>query len=219
MQPGSYREVNFKMPVDTRERILAAALKLFAEKGYEGATTKEIAREAGYAEGTIYRHFQDKKDLFLACIEPAVRTALERGLSDVNLAPDLRAMVRGMLSARLQTFREHMDAFNLLFTEARYHPELLKSIFERVFMARAAELIPAVERIRCNRETQRVPSFRIMGIGLTMAVWGILMFQDQVAAMPAQYPAGVSGDDLLEELTDFVLYGIAGQPAGGGPST
>ena len=48
---------------DTRERLLCAALKLFAEQGYAGACTKEIAREAGVAEVTLFRHFVSKDKL------------------------------------------------------------------------------------------------------------------------------------------------------------
>lgn len=48
---------------DTREKILCAALKLFAERGYVGACTREIAREAGVAEVTLFRHFTSKDKL------------------------------------------------------------------------------------------------------------------------------------------------------------
>ncbi|WP_343213497.1 TetR/AcrR family transcriptional regulator [Geomobilimonas luticola] len=48
---------------DTRERILSAALKLFAEKGYVSACTKDIARSAGVAEVTLFRHFTSKDRL------------------------------------------------------------------------------------------------------------------------------------------------------------
>lgn len=48
---------------DTSERILFAARKLFAEKGYAGACTKEIARKAGIAEVTLFRHFASKDNL------------------------------------------------------------------------------------------------------------------------------------------------------------
>jgi AcrR family transcriptional regulator len=46
-----------------RERIERAALELFAEQGVEGATTRDIARRAGLAEGTLYRHFATKEEL------------------------------------------------------------------------------------------------------------------------------------------------------------
>src|ERR1051326_5168978 len=48
-----------------KERILAAALQLFREKGLEGTTTKEVSRKAGIAEGTLFNYFKTKEDLAL----------------------------------------------------------------------------------------------------------------------------------------------------------
>lgn len=49
--------------------ILNAAIKLFNAKGYRGAKTLEIAKEAGISEPTMYKHFKSKKALFLACFQ------------------------------------------------------------------------------------------------------------------------------------------------------
>ncbi len=49
----------------TKERILAAALELFREKGLEGTTTKEVSKKAGIAEGTLFNYFKTKEDLAL----------------------------------------------------------------------------------------------------------------------------------------------------------
>lgn len=49
----------------TRADLLAAAAKLFAERGYEGASVGDIAAEAGYTKGALYAHFGSKNDLFL----------------------------------------------------------------------------------------------------------------------------------------------------------
>lgn len=48
----------------TAEKIMDASLKLFAEKGYKGATTRLIANETGFTEVTIYRKFKNKDNLF-----------------------------------------------------------------------------------------------------------------------------------------------------------
>ncbi len=48
----------------TRQRLLDAAVTVFSQRGYARATTRDIARAAGVAEGTIYRHFSDKQELF-----------------------------------------------------------------------------------------------------------------------------------------------------------
>src|SRR5262249_53897563 len=59
-------------PVITTERILKAARAVFLEKGIQ-ATTAEVARRAGIAEGSIFKHFHSKHELFLAAMEPALQ--------------------------------------------------------------------------------------------------------------------------------------------------
>jgi AcrR family transcriptional regulator len=53
----------------TRERMVDAAERVMRSKGLAHATTKEIAREAGYSEGAIYKHFENKEELFLAVLK------------------------------------------------------------------------------------------------------------------------------------------------------
>jgi AcrR family transcriptional regulator len=53
----------------TRDRLVAAAATVFAEKGYDRATVQEIARLAGFTTGAIYGRFQGKAELLLAAIE------------------------------------------------------------------------------------------------------------------------------------------------------
>lgn len=53
----------------TREKVLAAARRLFAERGYEGATIRDIARAAGMSTGAVFASFTDKADLFGEILE------------------------------------------------------------------------------------------------------------------------------------------------------
>ena len=52
------------MSADTRDKIMNAAKELFAANGYAAVTTKEIAKNAGISEVTLYRHFESKRNLF-----------------------------------------------------------------------------------------------------------------------------------------------------------
>jgi AcrR family transcriptional regulator len=56
-------------PAETRQRLIAAAAKLFNRVGYHGTDSNRIAREAGYSPGTFYKHFKEKRDIFLAAYE------------------------------------------------------------------------------------------------------------------------------------------------------
>lgn len=58
---------------NTRERLVRAALELFTSQGYHASTTPQVARRAGVAEGTIYRHFASKEQLLNDIYRGAVR--------------------------------------------------------------------------------------------------------------------------------------------------
>jgi AcrR family transcriptional regulator len=61
-----------------REAILDAALGVFAQRGYEGASTAEIAAAAGCSEPVLYKHFSGKRDLFVAVLNRGVETLTRR---------------------------------------------------------------------------------------------------------------------------------------------
>jgi AcrR family transcriptional regulator len=55
--------------LQTRERLLDAALQVFSRRGYYAASVDEIAAEAGYSKGAVYSNFSNKEELFLALID------------------------------------------------------------------------------------------------------------------------------------------------------
>jgi AcrR family transcriptional regulator len=61
-------------PDETRDRLVAAAAEELERKGYHGTDTNRIARAAGYAPGTFYKHFPDKRAILLAAYEAWVTT-------------------------------------------------------------------------------------------------------------------------------------------------
>ncbi|MEU3269600.1 TetR/AcrR family transcriptional regulator [Saccharomonospora sp. NPDC006951] len=64
----------------TRDDIISAATDIMRTKGYASATTKEIARAAGYSEAALYKHFTDKTEIFLNVLQrqlPALGTSLD----------------------------------------------------------------------------------------------------------------------------------------------
>ena len=49
---------------DTKEKILMAALRLFAREGYEAVSVSDIAGELGMTKGALYKHYKNKRDIF-----------------------------------------------------------------------------------------------------------------------------------------------------------
>jgi AcrR family transcriptional regulator len=62
---------------ERRQAVLDTACRVFSKSSYRGATTAEIAREAGISEPILYRHFGSKRDLYLACLDETWRNLRE----------------------------------------------------------------------------------------------------------------------------------------------
>jgi TetR/AcrR family transcriptional repressor of uid operon len=85
------------MTVDeTRDRLVDAATRVFAEQGYDGARTSEIARRAGLSTGAIYSQYETKAELLLEAIRCGAPSELQRlmeGNADGRTLPDIFEML------------------------------------------------------------------------------------------------------------------------------
>jgi AcrR family transcriptional regulator len=85
--------------VKRRQQLLDTAAVLFAERGYSGATTSELARAAGVTEPIIYRHFSSKKDLFIALIDRTGEETLRLWQQQLHSAHDPADRLRRLIGA------------------------------------------------------------------------------------------------------------------------
>ena len=91
---------------ERRAAIIDAALRVFSSGSYAGATTAEIAREAGVSEPIIYRHFQSKRDLYFACLDEAWRRLSEGIRTKVaELGPENGVLAIGQTATGLRAIR------------------------------------------------------------------------------------------------------------------
>ncbi|HEV8380050.1 MAG TPA: TetR/AcrR family transcriptional regulator [Gemmatimonadales bacterium] len=85
----------------TRQRVIRAALELFTTRGYHDTTTAQIAKKAGIAEGTIYRHFASKQqlvnELYRAAQRWALKVAQEKGRDAEAARAQLTAVAHGLI--------------------------------------------------------------------------------------------------------------------------
>ncbi|MCC7403298.1 MAG: TetR/AcrR family transcriptional regulator [Bdellovibrionales bacterium] len=93
----------------SKEQLLAAAIKLFAEKGFEAVTVREVAREANINFGLIRYYFTDKTGLYRACIQKygqtrldSARRFLEPATSLADFKLKLRYAIEDIIEAQLQ---------------------------------------------------------------------------------------------------------------------
>jgi|SRR3990170_7846775 len=113
----------------TRDKILETSLKLFSKKGYLGATTKEIAKEAGIAEVTLFRHFPSKERLFEEVLNTYSFLPILKGLlPEISTMPYQKALT--VIAKRfLDTLDSRKEMIQIMHSEMRRYPEKIYEIY------------------------------------------------------------------------------------------
>jgi len=196
----------------TRQRLLDAAADVFSECGYARSTTKEIAKAAGVSEGTIYRHFADKKELFQAVFADrnaanslaitqlpdlaGKKTVRENLLFLIRAIEDVEANV-APLQAALSSDKELAAA---LFSSADSGNAGMPGIAPLVPLARYLEAEQKLGRVRADVDATDA-AFALFAIPFAAVVTG------RVARA-----AGVPGGVDMVRAVDVVLKGIEAAP-------
>ena len=104
-----------KRKQDKRSRIIEAAAKVFAHKGYNSTLIADIAKEAGIGKGTIYEYFPSKVDLFFAVFEWFVRmTETEAKVSVSALGGSASERLMALNDALLRSWFEMLEMYSLV---------------------------------------------------------------------------------------------------------
>jgi len=106
----------------TRGKVIEAARNLFAQRGYDAATIRDIAREAGMSTGAVFANFQDKSELFdtvLAEDLARLTEALTRGVKDGS---DLKSRLLGGFVAGYEATLEQLPLVQAVVARAWHQP-------------------------------------------------------------------------------------------------
>ncbi len=157
MQIMARKPRNEEDVTNRREEILTAALTVFSEKGYSASTTSEVAKMAGVAEGTIFRYFKTKKELLSAIVKRFVATVsgtmILSGIEKIILESkdkDLRTFIKEILKDRLKLIHQVAPVFQVVMTEALYHPEIRIALYENVYKQSLEIIQPVFARMEAS---------------------------------------------------------------------
>ena len=102
----------------TRDRILQAALQVFAEKGYHRAVVDDIVRASQTSKGAVYHHFPNKEALFLALVDEFSARLAEAVAAAIEGSHGALGKVEAALAAGLRTFARHRELARILLLES-----------------------------------------------------------------------------------------------------
>jgi len=163
---------------DRPREICAAALAVFAEKGFAAAKLDEIAKRAGVSKGTLYLYFTDKEELFRAVVRDTISPnidAVRASLEQMDMPFD--QIVRAFLPRFAElTGRLPIGAVaKMVIGESRNFPELAK-VWHDVVLAKAIGTLSAIiERAQRRGEVRpgdpRLQAFSLMGAMMMGVIW------------------------------------------------
>ena len=196
-----------RRPADRPAEILAAALEVFAERGFQAARLDEVAKRAGVSKGALYLYFETKADLFRAVVVDAISPNIERveavAAADLPLERVARVALP-MLARQVVGDRRISGVVKLVIAESRNHPELA-SIWRESVVEPGVQLISgliasAQARGEVRSGDPRLFAFGLMGPMVLSMVWRETF--EPVGADPIDVVA------LAEQHVDTVLRGM-----------
>jgi TetR/AcrR family fatty acid metabolism transcriptional regulator len=111
---------------DKHERILNAAVRVFAKKGFHGTRVAEIAKAAGVADGTIYLYFQSKDDVLVSLFEDRVERLLTYMRDELPKCPGAAAKLRRIIELQLGLLEGERELAEVITVILRQSSKLMK---------------------------------------------------------------------------------------------
>jgi AcrR family transcriptional regulator len=127
--------LKLKTAIVRRQHILDAAIHVFEAQGFRGATIKDIAKQAGVADGTVYNVFENKEALLLGILESMLgssqSTDQPKPQATANL--DISALLQSMITNRWETQTPQMLAMmRIIWSEALVNRELATQYVNKI---------------------------------------------------------------------------------------
>ncbi len=185
-----------------RREILDAAARVFAEKGFHRATTKEIAAAADVSEGTIYNYFGGKREILLAIVNET-ETPMVAALLEMGELGDREAMVE-MIEKGLSITEAQLPFNRTLFSEVWVD----NGILEESIAARIRQIHQLLTKYIAERITAGVfrPVDPALVAQLVLGMFGSLIVP-AIRGM-APLPSAEKRRALAEAMVDLLLDGV-----------
>lgn len=169
------KEKKEKLTERRKRQILEAAIKEFAENGFNGAKTKKIAERAGVAEGTIFRYFKTKKDILLNLVNTVATESIYKFMEEAGDFSDDKKVLTKFLQNHMRFIRENFDLIKLLIYETQFHDDLKAKFLDDLTLKITGLLEEYVKEKIENGEFKKIdPSIAVralLGMYISLIIW------------------------------------------------
>lgn len=193
---------------EKQQKIIQASIQIFAEKGYASTSTSEIAKAAGVAEGTIFRHFGSKENLLLSVILPflldSVPVMADDFIHNVLTKPyhSFADFLTALINDRLQFVRANSKIFKILLVELLNRNDLREQLIAFFQEVPYQHLSAALDTYKQRGQLIDLPNSTLIRTMLTQIIG---YFITRFALFP-----NIDWKDTndVEQLVQVILKGI-----------
>jgi len=201
MKVSSLSPEHFSNP--TEHKIVEAAIKIFSQKGYSGSTTKEIAKEAGVSEATIFRYFDTKKDLLLALVSPTMVKSVADLFLDIE-GKTLDEILYNFLKSNTELIEDNKDLLKIVLFEALFHPEIKERLYQEIINQKATQLEQFFEVQKKNNGIKdvepKVATLSLLGMLMSYHLWKIAFDDAKTHEL--------NEENVIKDFIEIFSYGI-----------
>ncbi|MEH1950548.1 TetR/AcrR family transcriptional regulator [Nostoc sp.] len=187
----------------TRTRILEAAQRLFASKGFDGTTTRDLAQAASVAEGTLFRHFPNKKAILVEVATSGWVEILTDLLTELSEMGSYKAVAQ-VMRRRMWNFQKNADLMRVCFMEVQFHPDLRDRIQLEV-ITKMTDVGEAFFQTAMDKGIYRQGNAKLVA-KVFLGMFAIAGFSNNTLIEPDASPQQMQ--EMAEGLADIFLNGV-----------
>ncbi|QFG00960.1 TetR/AcrR family transcriptional regulator [Psychrobacillus glaciei] len=194
---------------DKQKKIIVAAIESFSEKGYAATSTNEIAKKAGVAEGTIFRHYKTKKELLVSIIAPLMTKLIGPVIvNDFHKVLDhpyenAEDFLRATIENRRVLIKKLLPVIKIMIQEIPFQPELKQQFLDQIAKKVFDRILIVIKGFQDKGQLIEMPPASMARLAVT-SIFGYL-FSRYIF-----FPESEWDDELETERTiQFILHGIA----------
>ena len=187
----------------TRSRILSAALRLFASQGFDGTTTRDLAQAAGVAEGTLFRHFPNKKAILVEVATNGWVEILTDLLTELSEMGSYKAVAQ-VMRRRMWNMHKNVDLMRVCFMEAQFHSDLRDRIQLEV-IDKMSDVAEAFFQTAMDRGIYRQTNAKLVA-KVFLGMFAVAGFSNNTLMQPDASPEEMK--EMAEGLADIFLNGV-----------
>jgi AcrR family transcriptional regulator len=200
------RQTKADLITQQRQRqIIDAAFDVFSRKGFAAATTHEIAREAGVAVGTIYKYFQNKRDLMVAVVTDIAITEPLMQILEKREDTDDSNFIRSIISNRLNFGMDNADKMIPFLSEILRDDELSRRFADAVFtpnIGLGQKYFKAKSDSGAFRSINAQVAIRCI---IGMIIGFIVIYRLEGSKSPVN---SIQRDELIDNMAEIILHGL-----------